>query len=116
MHTVAPITIFVTAMVCYLQWGQQYIWRYGIRDSKICFLIIGVLPWMVVPMRNIVEIRRCTAWEALGVGTGIRSLNKIVGNFCVIHLKAGLIRRVYFTPDDPDEYIEAFKAWSERLP
>lgn len=91
----------------------RLLYNYDIHDNAIRVLILGSIPVASFPLGEIVEMKEVSLKETLKPDfKTLRLGNRIIGRILEIRRSNGLFRRVLITPDEPDKFLDAWKAAS----
>lgn len=93
------------------QFFGRYVINYQLNDASLTIVVFGFIKVMKIPYADIGDVREMTFKETLRPSlTTLRFGNRIFGNIILIERKAGLVRRVLITPDDPSDFISKIRA------
>ena len=115
-NPVEMIVALVGVLLCstlLFQFTGRYLYNYRITDRGIEVVLIGKFPVMRVGFDNIAEIRVGPATKEMLPFKGIAFGNRVWGRTVLVRQKTGLVRRLFITPDNPEQFVRKVR---EQLP
>lgn len=88
-------------------------YNYKIEGNAVEFTALGGIPLKRISFNAIEDLREVSLKETLKPDfSTLRLGNRLFGRIIEIRLKEGFFKRILITPDDPDKFVQAWKAKS----
>lgn len=85
----------------------QYIYDYRIKGKKVEIVLFGKIPFLRIPIKDILEVREVSLKETLSPDfTTLRLGNRFFGSIVEIQRKDSFFKRILITPENSKEFIQ----------
>jgi hypothetical protein len=117
MANVVEIVVALAAvLLCsalLFQFAGRYVYNYQVTGRGIEIVLFGRFPLKRVPFNNIAEVRVGPTTREMLPFKGIAFGNRVWGQTVLVRQKTGLVRRLFITPDNPEQFVRKVR---EQLP
>ena len=110
---VAALAVVLLCSALVFQFAGRHVYNYRVTDRGVEIVLFGKLPIKRVPFNNIAEVRVAPTVTEMLPFKGIAFGNRVWGRAVLVRQKRGLIRRLFITPDDPEQFVRKVR---EQLP